>query len=106
MESGDQVLAVGDGGEITERVEDPFAEEARAHRSEGAVDGTAETGAFGIAGLDEFQVGLGHGIEKEVGCGMPGFGGREVLCVAAEAPGDVVEESAGGADAVGEAGAA
>jgi hypothetical protein len=66
MESGDKVLAVGDGGEIAERVEDPFAQEACAHRSEGAVDGAAEAGAFGAAGFDEFEVGLADSVEEEV----------------------------------------
>ena len=106
MESGDEVLAVGDGGEIAERVEDPFAEQAGAHRSEGAVDGAAEAGAFRAAGFDEFEVGLGDGVEEEVGCGVPGFRGREVLCVAAEAAGDVMEEGASGTGAMREIGAA
>jgi len=75
MQGGNEVLAVRDGGEIAERMEDPFAQQAGAHRSEGAVDGAAEAGPFGVAGFDQFEVGLGHGIEEEVGCRMPGFGG-------------------------------
>ena len=35
---GDDVLAGGEGGEVAQRVEDPVAQQARAHRRGGAVE--------------------------------------------------------------------
>jgi hypothetical protein len=55
-----------------------------------------------VAGVDEFEIGLGDGVEENVFAGVPGFGWREVLRVTAEASRDVVEQRAGGGGAEGE----
>ena len=67
MEGGNKVLPVGDSGKIAEWMKDPFTQEPRAHRGQGAVNRAAQAGALGAAGLDEFEVGLRDGVEKEVG---------------------------------------
>jgi FkbM family methyltransferase len=76
-------LASRDRIEVSQRMEDPIAQETGSHRGERAVDGPAQAGSFAIARLDQLEIGLRDGIEKNVGIRMPGLGRSEVLRVAA-----------------------
>lgn len=105
-EGGDDVLAVVEEGEVAGGVEDPFAEEAGAHRGVGAVD-DAEEGVFAAgAGFDDVEVALGSGVDEHGVERLANAEGAEVGAVAAELVDEVVEGGTGGADGGGELGTA
>ena len=66
-------MAPRDRFQVAQRMKDPIAQEARSHRSQSAVDGAAQTGSLGVAGLDQLEIGLRDGIEKHVSVRVPWF---------------------------------
>ena len=102
----DGVEAGVEGVEVTQGMEEPVAEFARAHGGGGAVEG-GEEGVLGAgARLHEVEVELGGGVDKDVGAVVAHAEGGEVFAVATELMGEVVEGGTSGADGGGHLGAA
>ena len=102
----DEVESGGEGSEIAERVEDPVAELAGAHRSRSAIEDAEEGVLFSGAGFDEVEVGLGGRVDEDVVGGIADRESAEVIAVATKLVGEVMHHATSSGKGGGHAGAA
>ena len=95
---GDEVLAGGRGVEVAQRMEDPVAQQARAHRGGGAVEHAEQRVLLAGAGVDEVEIPLRGGVDEDVVGVVAHRAAAGGARKAAELVDQVVEDRAGRAD--------
>ncbi len=84
----------------------PLAQEPRSHGGDGAIQRAEQGHGFAGAGLDEFQMRLGGGVDDEILAGAVGLEASQVAGVPAHLPGEIVEQRPGSSDGGGQVGTA